>query len=613
MEVEKKGFPEGWKVVRLGEVCDKIIGGGTPSTKNEEYWDGDIPWISSADIHGIKDVRPRKSINEKAIENSTTNLVPKGSIIVVTRVGLGKLAIAPFDLCFSQDNQGLVLKENLISADYALLVLHQEVQNFLHQSRGTTINGVTKKQLVELPLALPLLAEQQRIVAKIEELFSELDAAKGELEKAAQQLKVYRQAVLKWAFEGRLTNEVMDGELPDGWRRVKFGEVHEIKSNLVDPKDFGDSPHIAPDNIAKGTGQLLAYRTIKEDGVFSPKHRFYKGQIVYSKIRPNLAKVIIAPFDGLCSADMYPIESSLDNRFSYYFMLSKAFVNNAFNTESRTVLPKINQKGLNEIPFPLCSLEEQHRIVQEIESRLSVCDKIGATIAESLLQAEALRQSILKKAFEGKLVTQKRAKIVPFFPVIEEDNHLRKVFAAYIISRCYNDRHFGRVVFQKMLHLAEYHCQLDYETYYLKQAAGPLDKFIYRLIKEAEEKDWFTVRERGKQYRFEPGTRLPGLLQDYAAHFAPYNDCLEQVFRFLKGRNMDEAELFSTVYAVWNNCIIQGVAPDKPRMVREVHAWSDRKEKYNEAQIWDAKGLLERAGLAPHGTGRPIEKPSGVI
>jgi len=193
-------------------------------------------------------------------------------------------------------------------------------------------------------------------------------------------------------------------ELPEGWKWVKFGEIHEIKSNLVDALKYLDSPHIAPDNISKGTAQLLAYNTIREDKVFSPKHKFYKGQIIYSKIRPNLAKVIIAPIDGLCSADMYPIESSLDNKFSLYYMLTSYFVSKASNTESRTILPKINQKGLNEIPFPLCSLEEQQQIVQEIESRLSVADKMEESITASLQQAEALRQSILKKAFEGRLI-----------------------------------------------------------------------------------------------------------------------------------------------------------------------------------------------------------------
>lgn len=385
----------------------EIVSGGTPSTKEPSYWDGDIAWISPADLSGYAEkyiVRGRKSISEAGLKNSSARLMKKGAVLFSSRAPIGYVAIGANEVCTNQGFKSIVPNES-VTSDYLYYYLKASKAKAEDAASGTTFKEISLKNFSALPIPLPPLAEQERIVAKIEALFSELDAGKQEAEKALQQLKTYRQAVLKWAFEGRLTNEhVVDGELPEGWRRVKFGEIHKIKSNLVDPKDFGDFPHIAPDNITKGTGQLLEYRTIKEDGVFSPKHRFFKGQIVYSKIRPNLAKVIIASFDGLCSADMYPIESSLDNRFTYYYMLSKAFVDKASNTESRTVLPKINQKGLNEIDFPLCSLQEQHRIVQEIEARLSVCDEIERTIAQSLQQAEALRQSILKKAFEGKLL-----------------------------------------------------------------------------------------------------------------------------------------------------------------------------------------------------------------
>jgi type I restriction enzyme, S subunit len=103
-----------------------------------------------------------------------------------------------------------------------------------------------------------------------------------------------------------LTEEELEElpRLPEGWFWVKFSEACNIKSNLVSPEGYKSYPHIAPDNIERETGQLLQYRTIEEDKVFSPKHFFYKGQIIYSKIRPYLNKLIIAPFDGLCSVDM---------------------------------------------------------------------------------------------------------------------------------------------------------------------------------------------------------------------------------------------------------------------------------------------------------------------
>ncbi len=368
---------------------------------------GDIAWITPADLSGYSKKRisqGRKFITEKGLKSSSARLMPKGSVLFSSRAPIGYVAIASGELATNQGFKSILPNER-VDSDYLYYSLKYAKRKAEEAASGTTFKEISLTKFAELEIRLPNLEKQRAIVFKIEELFSELDKGIEEIKTAQQQLKVYRQAVLKWAFEGRLTNEdVRDGELPGGWKWVRFGDCHEIKSNLVSPAEFQDVPHIAPDNISKGTAKLLEYRTIREDKVFSPKHRFFKGQILYSKIRPNLAKIIIAAFDGLCSADMYPIKSAGDNLYTLYYMLTKSFVDRASNTESRTILPKINQKGLNEILFPLCSIEEQQQIVQEIESRLSICDKIEATINDSLKQAEALRQSILKKAFESNLI-----------------------------------------------------------------------------------------------------------------------------------------------------------------------------------------------------------------
>jgi restriction endonuclease S subunit len=154
-------------MVTLGEVCNSILSGGTPSTKNKNYWNGDIPWITSADIVNIKTAEPRKFITNQAIRESATNLIPAGNVIVVTRVGLGKLFKNEFDVCISQDSQGLIIKDG-INADYLAHILRDGVANFKNISQGSTIQGVTKKQLTELLIPLPPLETQRAIVAEIE-------------------------------------------------------------------------------------------------------------------------------------------------------------------------------------------------------------------------------------------------------------------------------------------------------------------------------------------------------------------------------------------------------------------------------------------------------------
>ena len=198
------GLPEGWKWVKVKDICKKIVGGGTPSTKVTEYWNGDIDWITSADIYGIKDIKPRKKINEKAIENSATNLLPKGNIVVVTRVGLGKLAINKNDLCFSQDSQGLILNKGIVFNEFALWYLSNAVQVFKYKNRGTTINGVTKKQLAELDFLLPPKEKQHQIVSEIESRFSVADKLEQTIDENLSKSETLRQSILKKAFEGKL-------------------------------------------------------------------------------------------------------------------------------------------------------------------------------------------------------------------------------------------------------------------------------------------------------------------------------------------------------------------------------------------------------------------------
>ena len=200
---KNNNLPKGWITSSVGQLYE-IVGGGTPSTKVEKYWNGRISWISSADIHGLHDIRPRRKITTEAIKNSATNLVPAGSILVVTRVGLGKIAMTRTPLCFSQDSQALISNTSFVNPDYILYYLSQAVQLFKRTSRGTTISGVTKKQLSDLFLPIPPLNEQKRIVSKIESIFDKIDAVEKTVSQSISALDTLKQSVLKQAFEGNL-------------------------------------------------------------------------------------------------------------------------------------------------------------------------------------------------------------------------------------------------------------------------------------------------------------------------------------------------------------------------------------------------------------------------
>jgi type I restriction enzyme S subunit len=262
---------------------------------------------------------------------------------------------------------------------------------------------------------LPPLQEQQRIVSKIEELFSELDKGIETLKTAKQQLKVYRQAVLKYAFEGRLTNpEVKGGELPEGWVIKLFKDVAIIKRGKSkhrprDAKELfgGPYPFIQTGDVRAANGGTIKHftQTYSELGLLQSK--LWPIGTLCLTIAANIGDVAFLGFDA-CFPDsvvgVIPYKEILNVNFLRYYI--QRIKQDLDSSASATAQKNLNVEFLEKVNIILPTLNEQVFIVQEIESRLSVCDKIEENIEQGLQQAEALRQSILKKAFEGKLVPQ---------------------------------------------------------------------------------------------------------------------------------------------------------------------------------------------------------------
>lgn len=202
-------------------------------------------------------------------------------------------------------------------------------------------------------------------------------------------------------------------ELPEGWVWSRFGDVAEVASDLRDPTKSPEAVHIAPNHIESGTGRLLSRGTVAGDDVKSAKHAFHSGQILYSKIRPYLAKVVLVDFEGLCSADVYPVSvmpGKLDARYLHRWLVSPSFTEVASESQGRTVLPKINQDALNEKPVPVAPLNEQRRIVAKLEDLLARSRRAKDALEAIPPLLEKLRQSILASAFRGDLTADWRAK-----------------------------------------------------------------------------------------------------------------------------------------------------------------------------------------------------------
>jgi len=199
-------FPSGWAETTLGSALISVIGGGTPSRKVPAYFGGQIPWFTVKDMKGLKPNDAEEHITEAAIADSATNLIPANTLIVATRIALGR-AIRPTVACaINQDLKALVLGSG-INTDFLLYWIGANQRVIQDLGSGTTVSGIRLEALHGLPLLLPPAAEQARIVAKLEELLSDLDAGVAELKAAQKKLAQYRQSLLKATVEGALTAE----------------------------------------------------------------------------------------------------------------------------------------------------------------------------------------------------------------------------------------------------------------------------------------------------------------------------------------------------------------------------------------------------------------------
>ncbi|MBM4331131.1 MAG: hypothetical protein FJ117_07865 [Deltaproteobacteria bacterium] len=160
-----------WPVYKISRLAEGFISGGTPNTKIEEYWQGSVPWITGADFDDGGVILGRRYINQAAIDNSATNIVPKGSILIVTRTGVGKIAIAPVDIAISQDITGVVLKRG-VSAKYVVAAIRNKMPVILAAQRGATIKGVTRKDVENLTIPLAAPSEQRRIVEILDQAYA---------------------------------------------------------------------------------------------------------------------------------------------------------------------------------------------------------------------------------------------------------------------------------------------------------------------------------------------------------------------------------------------------------------------------------------------------------
>jgi type I restriction enzyme S subunit len=428
MMSEIQNIPKHWELKKLEDVCDEIFAGGDVPKNNLSLTYSDkyqIPIYANGEknkgLYGYTDI-PK-------VNTSSVTISARGTI------GFAEVRNKPF---FPIVRLIVLKPKEYLNSFY----LKYAVDNCNIKHTGSSIPQLTVPTVRTLSIPLPPLPEQRAIVAKIEELFSDLENGKQQLLTAQEQLKVYRQSLLKAAFEGRLTkrlncdeddlNDEHDSKkkpglqnhdnqanhinhssdnLPKGWKVESLKGICEINRGKSkhrprnDPSLYGGKyPFIQTGDIRNANGGYISTysQTYSEKGLQQSK-LWPKGTLCIT-IAANIGETAILKFEACFPDSVVGLvcnESIILIKYLNYFFISH-------KSKLEELAPATAQKNINvdilekvSVPYPL--LEEQLLIVSLLESRLTICDHLSQTIARSLSQAETLRQSILKKAFEGKL------------------------------------------------------------------------------------------------------------------------------------------------------------------------------------------------------------------
>lgn len=393
------------RTVKLGDIATIYNGNSINKTEKKQKYMNDVPgW----NYIGTKDVNYDGSIEYNTgviipYSEDGFRLAPSGSVFVCSEGGNAgkKTAIVKEEVCFGNKLFAIVNDRNLFNEKY--IFFYTRYKRFQEQFKllaTSLMGGISARNFATIEIPFPEIKEQERIVAKIEELFSHLDAGVEMLKKTKAQLAVYRQAVLKESFE--------DSSI----EKIKVSQICNVVRG-GSPRPAGDEryyngsiPFLKVADITRKNGMYLydyTY-TIKEAGL--QKTRMVPANtLLLSNSGATLGIPKICTFettmnDGIAAF----LNLDLDREFlpyHYYFWLSKTIELRAI--DQGAAQPNLNTNIIGAYDFPHCSYDEQRHIAQEIESRLSVCDSIEQTVDAAIQQAGAMRQSILKDAFEGRL------------------------------------------------------------------------------------------------------------------------------------------------------------------------------------------------------------------
>ncbi len=437
-------LPQGWVAEPVGEIFSSH-GGGTPNRGTADYWNGNIPWLSSGDIKAASISDSSETITKRGLEESSARLCRKGSVIVVVRSGILKhtlpVALLERDAAINQDIKAFDSGDDNLN-HWLAFAWRASARKLLAENReGTTVQSVKFETLRDFVLPIPPLAEQRRIVAKLEKLLGQVDACQQRLAKIPVLLKRFRQSLLAAACSGRLTADwreenqnvesarllvkrldeqaefLESDDLPSTWTRCQLKSLTSLITKGASPKWQGINYAVSgvlfvtSENVGNGE-MLLRQKKFVEPKIneIQPRSVLKKGDVLTNLVGASIGRSAIYELDEVANTNqavgIIRLKPGVENRYLLHVLNSPVLVDHIHAEKVDVARANVSLADVRDFPIPIAPLAEQQEIVRRVAGLFALADQLEQRLAQARKQVDKLTPSLLARAFAGQLVLQ---------------------------------------------------------------------------------------------------------------------------------------------------------------------------------------------------------------
>ena len=431
VNTERENAVSKWKEVSIGEIAE-VIGGGTPSTKDINNFNGDVPWLTPKDLAGFHDryiSRGTRNLSQKGLDSCSAKLLPKGTVLLSTRAPIGYVAIAKNPIATNQGFHSLIPQDGF-TPEYIYYWMVANTKVLENHACGTTFTELSGSNLKQIRLQIPSVAIQESIAqilgtlddkielnrrtnetleamarALFKSWFVDFDPVRAKMEGRWQKGKSFwgLPANLYDFFPNRLVNSEL-GEIPNGWEIDSLANIATDKRQAVNPVNVPEqTPYIGLEHMPRHSIALGIWENAEK--ATSNKSVFKKGEFLFGKLRPYFHKVGVAPVNGICSTDIAVIEAieAIWSIFVLVLISSDEFISYTNQNSTGTKMPRTSWSTMSRYKIcipPKPIVEVFQNTVQSMIESIIVNIHCNQTL-------ESIRNLLLPKLISGKLKVQK--------------------------------------------------------------------------------------------------------------------------------------------------------------------------------------------------------------